>query len=164
MVAIANHRRKHPPTPMPPATMTPGEIVWVEGGGVRAVAVLGLPRDHEGREWRNIIVGDNLTEMATDLDLIVRRPGSYDVTIYAELVCQVWADQVIGHLDQLDDATFDGIQFSLATDGESLADLEHGPLPLSGPADPRWRHRGDMLTDVLMPLREDCLGTLWDAL
>lgn len=164
MAAVAAHRREHPPQPMTPATMTPGELVWVEGGGIRAVAVLGIPHFHEGREFRNVLVGDNLIEMATDLDLIVRRPDSYDVVIYAELYCQVWADQVIGHIDQLDDATFDGIQFSLATDGESLAALEHGPLPLAGPADPRWQHRHRMLTDVVMPLRNDCLSVLWEDL
>lgn len=167
MAAAAQHRRAHLPRCWSiPALVTPGEIAIAQAGTLRSHVIVRDVHEHEGRRYANVTICDNIIEMATDLDLIV--PGHvnrpYRLVAYAELYAQVWDDQLVEHLGMLTDAELEGLRGALATDGESLDDLEHGLLPLAGPFDGRWQYRHKMLYEVVMPLREDCLRTLWDAL
>ena len=167
--AIAEYRLRLPAHhylhPLP-ATGQPGEIALARGGDVSSLILIHGSDDHHGRRFVNFSVCDNDIDMATDLDLILPATNNrpYRLVVYAELYAQIWVDQLVQHVDMITPAQHEGIRWSLGTDGESLADLEHGLLPLAGPVDPRWQHRHRMLTDVLMPLRNDCLSVLWDEL
>jgi hypothetical protein len=165
---IHRHHTAHPPViDDRPGPYECGDIVVATGGGISRCLLVHARTFEEGvGEYLECLLCDSLPEMATDLDLIIepQRPvRPFTLVAYTELYLTVFPHQVVRRLGSIPAEMAKAAECSLWTDGEAIKGYPNGRLPLAGPSDPRWSHRGSLLSDDLIPLRNESLGVLLDG-
>jgi hypothetical protein len=148
IIAAAAHH--HPPTPPEHRPTARGALAVVAGGAVtRIVCVTDVTDTH-----LVAVLCSNETDMATDHDVVVHRPDTYDLLLEAECYLVVLAEQVRAIVGTVDLDAVNAIRSSLHTDGASVAALHHQHgytigLPLGGLDDPRRTFMERELDDVI---------------
>lgn len=90
------------------------------------------------------VLCSNEVEMATDRDVVVHRPGTYDLLIEAACHLVVLPAQVCGIVGSVDLDVVNAVRDGERVDGFSVG------LPLCGVVDPRWEFMEHELDDVVV--------------
>lgn len=149
-VRDAAARQHRPPAPqLRPAVR--GDLAVVANEDVtRIVCVTAVTDTH-----LVAVLCSNEVEMATDHDMVLRRPGTYDLLLEAECYLVVLESQVRGIVGTVDLEVVNAVRDSLFSDGESVECFVHHPgyevgLPLGGLFDPRRAFLERELDDVVV--------------
>lgn len=148
---IAQHHTAHPPRGPVPTEGDPGALVVASSSDLRRRRVVLVTAADDATKTLNVLLASNRSEMATDLDLIVRADESgapYDLVVQAELYGPIFQEQLDRHVGEIDAEATQDVAHALDSDGESLAGREVG-MPLGGLDDPRRAFKGNELEELL---------------
>jgi hypothetical protein len=112
-------------------------------------------------EYVEILLVHSAPELATDVDLVVRRPVDgvpHDVVIQTDLRAVVWTLQLGGAVASLEPQTL--AQLGTVTTAAAAYTTWTG-FPLQGPADGRWAFK-EREGNMLRSLAADCTSALLD--
>lgn len=148
---IAQHHAAHPPRARVPTDGGPGALAIASSSDLRRRRVVLVTATDDATRTVNVLLASNRTEMATDLDLIVRTDESgapYDLVVQAELYGPIFQEQLDGQVGEIDAAATQAVTDALDTDGESLDGREVG-MPLGGLDDPRRAFKDHELGELM---------------